>query len=45
MHKEMELLSEDTNLLTVNDMLRPFDLENNHEKLEKEEDNPFDYFL
>jgi hypothetical protein len=27
----------------VNDMLRSFDLENNHENLEK--DNPFDYFL
>jgi hypothetical protein len=27
----------------VNDMLRSFDLENNHENLE--EDNPFDYFL
>jgi hypothetical protein len=31
----------------VNDMLRSFDLENNHENLEEqeEEDNPFDYFL
>jgi hypothetical protein len=27
----------------VNDMLRSFELENNHENLE--EDNPFDYFL
>jgi hypothetical protein len=27
----------------VNDMLRSFDLENNHENLE--EDNPFNYFL
>jgi transposase InsO family protein len=27
----------------VNDMLRSFDLENNHENLE--DDNPFDYFL
>jgi hypothetical protein len=27
----------------VNDMLRSFDMENNHENLE--EDNPFDYFL
>jgi hypothetical protein len=27
----------------VNDMLKSFDLENNHENLE--EDNPFDYFL
>ena len=29
----------------VNDMLRSFDLENNHENLEEQEDNPFDYFL
>jgi hypothetical protein len=30
----------------VNDMLRSFDLENNHENLEEqEENNPFDYFL
>jgi hypothetical protein len=28
-----------------NDMLRSFDLENNHENLEQQEDNPFDYFL
>jgi hypothetical protein len=31
----------------VNDMLRSFDLENenNHENLEEQEENPFDYFL
>jgi hypothetical protein len=31
----------------VNDMLSSFDLENenNHENLEEQEDNPFDYFL
>jgi hypothetical protein len=29
----------------VNVMLRSFDLENNHENLEEQEDNPFDYFL
>jgi hypothetical protein len=31
----------------VNDMLRSFDLENenNHENIEEQEDNPFDYFL
>jgi hypothetical protein len=29
----------------VNDMLRSFDLENNHENLEEQGDNPFDYFL
>jgi hypothetical protein len=32
----------------TNNMLRSFDLENNHENLEEQEeqeDNPFDYFL
>jgi hypothetical protein len=29
----------------VNDMLRSFDLENNHENIEEQEDIPFDYFL
>jgi hypothetical protein len=29
----------------VNDMLRSFDLENNHQNREYEEDNPFDYIL
>jgi uncharacterized protein YaiI (UPF0178 family) len=29
----------------VNDMPRSFDLENNHENLEEQEDNPSDYFL
>jgi hypothetical protein len=29
----------------VNDMLRSFDLENNHENLDEQENNPFDYFL
>jgi hypothetical protein len=29
----------------VNDMLRSFELENNHENLEEQEDNPFDYLL
>jgi hypothetical protein len=29
----------------VNDILNSFDLENNHENLEQQEDNPFDYFL
>jgi hypothetical protein len=28
-----------------NDMLKSFDLENNHENLEEQEDYPFDYFL
>jgi hypothetical protein len=26
-------------------MLKSFDLENNHENLDEQEDNPFDYFL
>jgi hypothetical protein len=29
----------------INDMLRSFDLECNHENLEEQEDNPFNYFL
>jgi hypothetical protein len=29
----------------VYDMLRSFDLKKNHENLEEQEDNPFDYFL
>jgi hypothetical protein len=29
----------------VNGMLRSFDLENNGEKVETNDDNPFDYFL
>jgi hypothetical protein len=29
----------------INNMLRSFDLENNHENLKEQEDNPFDYFL
>jgi transposase InsO family protein len=29
----------------VYDMLRSFDFENNHENLQEQEDNPFDYFL
>jgi hypothetical protein len=29
----------------VNDLLRSFDLENNHENLEQQEDYPFGYFL
>jgi hypothetical protein len=27
------------------DILRSYDLKNNHENLEEKEDNPFDYFL
>jgi hypothetical protein len=43
----MQSLSEYTKLVTVNDMLRSFDLENeiNNENLEGQEDIPFDYFL
>jgi hypothetical protein len=29
----------------INDMLTSFELEINHENLEEQEDNPFDYFL
>jgi hypothetical protein len=29
----------------VNDMLRSFDLKNNHENVEEQEDYPFDYFF
>jgi hypothetical protein len=41
----MQSLSDYTKIRTVNDMLRSFDLENNHENIEEQEDNPFDYFL
>jgi hypothetical protein len=47
-HKQMQSLSECTKLLTVHDILRLLDLENNHEIIEEEEDDdayPFDYFL
>jgi hypothetical protein len=44
-HKQMQSLSEYTKLCAVNDMLRSFDLENNHENLEQQEDNTFAYFL
>jgi hypothetical protein len=44
-HKQMQSLSEYTMLWFVNDLLRSFDLENHHENLEEQEDNPFDYFL
>jgi hypothetical protein len=29
----------------INDMLRSFDFQNNHENLDEQEDNPFNYFL
>jgi hypothetical protein len=41
----MQSLSEYTKLVIVNYMLRSFDLENNHENIEEQKDNPFDYFL
>jgi hypothetical protein len=41
----MQSISKYTMLWVVKDMLRSFDLENNHENLEEQEDNPFDYFL
>ena len=42
-HMQMQSLNKYTKFHAANDMLRSFDLENNHENLE--EDNPFDYFL
>jgi hypothetical protein len=45
MHKQMQSLSEYANLSNLNDMLRSFDLENDHENLEEQDHNPFDYFL
>jgi hypothetical protein len=42
-HKQMQII--DRVHKVVNDMLRSFDLENNHENLEEQDDNPFDYFL
>jgi hypothetical protein len=44
-HKQIQSWSECTKLLVINDILRSFDLENNHENLEQQEYNPFDYFL
>jgi hypothetical protein len=41
----MQSLIKSTELTETNDMLRSFDFENNHENLEEQEDNPFDYFL
>jgi hypothetical protein len=43
----MQSLSEYTNLsmTCLDHLLRSIDLENNHENLEKQEDNPFYYFL
>jgi hypothetical protein len=32
-------------VMSCHDMLRSFDLENNHENLEEQEDNPIDYFI
>jgi hypothetical protein len=32
-------------LSIINDKVRSIDLENNHENIEEQEDNPFDYFL
>jgi hypothetical protein len=41
----MQSMGKYTKLFAVNDMLRSFDFKNNHENLEEQEDNPFDYFL
>jgi hypothetical protein len=45
MNKQMQSLSEYTKLYAADDVLRSFDLKNNHENLEEQDDNPFDYFL
>jgi hypothetical protein len=44
-HKQMQSLSKYTKFWSMNDILRSFDLESNHENLEEEQDNPFDYFF
>jgi hypothetical protein len=41
----MQSSNEYTKLCDVKDELKSFHLENNHENLEEQEDNPFDYFL
>jgi hypothetical protein len=41
----MKSLSENTNLEVVIDMLRSFDLENNHENIKFQDNNTYDYFL
>jgi hypothetical protein len=43
-HRQANAIIERVHKL-VNDILRSFDLENNHEILKEQEDNPFDYFL
>jgi hypothetical protein len=41
----MQPLNDYKKFHTVNDMLRSFDSESNHENLEEKEDNRFDYFF
>jgi hypothetical protein len=41
----MQSFSKYRKLWPVNDMLRSFDLDNNHENKEEQDNNPFDYFL
>jgi hypothetical protein len=41
----MQSLSKYTKSTVVNDMLRSFELENNHENTEEQENNPFDQLL
>jgi hypothetical protein len=43
-HTQANAIMERVNKV-VNDMIRSFDLENNHENFEEQEDNTFDYFL
>jgi hypothetical protein len=44
-NKKMQSLIGYSKLHTINEMLRSFDLENNHENLEEYKDNPFHYVL
>jgi hypothetical protein len=41
-HKQRQSLSKYTKLSAVNDMLKSFDVRNNHETLEEQDDNTFD---
>jgi hypothetical protein len=44
-HEQTQSFIEYTKFCVVNDMLRSFDLENNHENIQEQQDNSFDYFL
>jgi hypothetical protein len=44
-HNQIQSLSKHTKLISVNDMLRSFELEKYHEFLEEQEESTFDDFL